>query len=329
MSEGAEAVRRHLVWDNHGCMPLYPGDTRFLPELERYRSAGVDVVSLNVGFDAHPPDLTPAMLETFRAWLAEHDDRYTLATTVRAIETARDEGKLAVCFDLEGGRALDERVENVQRFYDLGIRWMLIAYNRNNALGGGCQDEDGGLTEFGRSVVAEMARVGMVTCCSHTGERTTYEVLEVAEGPIILSHSNPRAIVDHPRNVTDDVMRAIAESGGVVGINGIGIFLGENDVSTETFVRHVDHAVQLVGAAHVGLSLDYVFDVEELEAYLDQQRATFPEELGYRREFRFVEPERLPAISDALLGLGYSDDDLAAVLGGNWMRVAREVWRVI
>jgi len=307
-------------------MPLYPGDTRFLPELARYRDASVDVVSLNVGFDAHPPELTPRMLDTFRAWLDEHTSDYALATSVEAIERARAAGKLAVCFDVEGGTALDGRLDNVQHFYDLGVRWMLIAYNRNNALGGGCQDDDGGLTDFGRSVVGEMARVGMVTCCSHTGERTTYDVLEAAENPIILSHSNPRGLVDHPRNVGDDVMRAVAATGGVVGINGIGIFLGENDVSTETFVRHVDYAAQLIGAEHVGLSLDYVFDLEELEAYLDEQGSTFPEELGYRREFRFVEPERLPAICEALTAMGYSDSDLAAILGGNWLRVAREVW---
>jgi membrane dipeptidase len=326
-STGGSVVDQTLVWDNHGCMPLYPNDTSFLPELRRYRDAGIDVVSLNVSFDAHPPDLAPRMLDTLCGWIRDHAEEYALATSVSAIEDARMSGKLAVCFDIEGGVSLDGRLDMVEYFYDRGVRWMLIAYNRNNALGGGCQDDDRGLSDFGRKVVVEMARVGMVTCCSHTGERTTYDVLETASNPIILSHSNPRALVDHPRNVTDDVMRAVAASGGVVGINGIGIFLGNNDVSTETIVRHIDYVAELIGPAHVGLSLDYVFDEAELAAYLAEQADTFPEELGYRREFRFVEPERTRAIADRLLELGYSRLDVCAILGGNWLRIASEVWQ--
>ncbi len=316
-----------LVWDNHACMPLRPDDTSFLPQLQRYRDSGVDVVSLNVGFDALGAEVAPQMLATMRSWLAEHADEYSIATSVAAIEAARDAGKLAVCFDVEGGTALDGRLDRVQRLYDLGVRWMLIAYNRNNALGGGCQDEDSGLTEFGREVVAEMARVGMVTCCSHTGERTSYDVLEAASNPVILSHSNPRALVDHPRNVTDDLMRAVAATGGVVGIVGNGIFLGDNDISTEALIRHIDYAVQLIGPDHVGLGLDYVFDLSELEEYVKTQAATFPARHGYDREFLFIEPERTPAIAESLSALGYSESDVAAVLGGNWMRVARRVWK--
>ncbi|MFV1988875.1 MAG: dipeptidase [Gemmatimonadota bacterium] len=318
---------RTIVWDNHACMPLDPDDTTFLPQLQRYRDSGVDVVSLNVGFDALGAELAPQMLATMRSWLAERADAYALATSVASIEAAGHEGKLAVCFDLEGGTALDGRLDRVQRFYDLGVRWMLIAYNRNNALGGGCQDEDGGLTEFGRKVVAEMARVGMVTCCSHTGERTSYDVIEAASNPVILSHSNPRALVDHPRNVSDDLMRAVAATGGVVGIVGNGIFLGDNDISTGAVVRHIDYAVQLIGPDHVGLGLDYVFDLSELEKYVKSQAETFPARFGYDREFLFVEPEQTPMIAERLVELGYSQDAVASILGGNWMRVARRVWK--
>jgi len=308
-------------------MPLYTDDTTFLPQLQRYRDSGVDVVSLNVGFDALGAELAPRMLATMRSWLAEHADEYALATSVAAIERARAAGKLAVCFDLEGGTALSGRLDRIPEFYDLGVRWMLIAYNRNNALGGGCQDDDTGLTEFGREVVAEMARVGMVTCCSHTGERTSYDVIEAASNPVILSHSNPRTLVDHPRNVSDDLMRAVAATGGVVGIVGSGIFLGDNDISTEAVVRHIDYAVQLIGPDHVGLGLDYVFDLSELEEYVKNQAATFPARHGYDREFLFIEPERTPVIAESLSNLGYSQGNLASILGGNWMRVARRVWK--
>src|SRR5207244_1237923 len=99
-------------------------------------------------------------------------------------------------------------------------------------------------------VIDEMARVGMIVCCSHTGHTTTMDVMEYSLKPVIISHSNPRAVHDHPRNVTDEAMRACAKTGGVVGLNGIGIFLGDNDISTETFVRHLDYVVQLIGPQH-------------------------------------------------------------------------------
>src|SRR3546814_1364261 len=113
-----------------------------------------------------------------------------------------------------------------------------------------------------------MARVGMVACCSHTGYRTARDVIEYSRNPVIFSHSNPRALFDHPRNIPDDLMLGCARTGGVVCLNGIGIFLGNNDTSTENYFRHMDYAVQLVGAAHVGIGLDYLFDVGELEEYI-------------------------------------------------------------
>lgn len=320
-------IRESLVWDNHGCMPLRPDDTSFLPQLARYRDAGVDVVSLNVGFDGLSPELPFRMIETFREWIEAHSEAYGLATGVAEIRRSRAEGRLAIVFDIEGATAVGEDLGRVERFYDLGVRWMLIAYNRNNLAGGGCQDDDHGLTGLGRDLVAEMERVGMGVCCSHTGEQTTLDVVEAATGPVILSHSNPASLRPHPRNVSDEVMRAIASTGGVIGINGIGIFLGENDIRTETLSRHIDHAVGIVGPEHVGISLDYVFDQRELEDYLAEKAALFPAEMGYDRDIRIVEPERFPQITTALLGCGFEPAEIAGILGGNWLRVATHVWR--
>src|SRR5690606_36645690 len=135
--------------------------------------------------------------------------------------------------------AVADQPSLVSLYYELGVSWMLIAYNRNNAAGSGCQDEDRGLTDFGRMVIDEMTRVGMIVCCSHTGYRTAREVIDYSKNPVIFSHSNPRALRDHPRNIPDELMKACAARGGVVGINGIGLFLGENDNSTEAIVRHI------------------------------------------------------------------------------------------
>jgi membrane dipeptidase len=214
----------------------------------------------------------------------------------------------------------------VEVFHKLGVRTMLLAYNKNNRLGGGCQDLDTGLTEYGRLIIDEMQRVGMVLCCSHTGYRTVREAIEHSKNPVIFSHSNPRAVWDHERNIPDDLMRACAATGGVVNLNGIGIFLGANDNSTQTLLRHIDYAVELIGAEHVGLGLDYVFDQQELDDYLRKHQDVFPPEQGYATGIAMVEPERIPRIAEALLGRGYGEADVQGILGHNNLRVARAVW---
>lgn len=326
---GAEARRLHeeaLVWDNHGCLPIRL-DGSFLPEISRYREAGVDMVSINVGFGDMAWQRHVEMLAHFRHWLLARPENYTLALTTADILSAKTEGKLAVAFDIEGAGAIHDQLSLIQLYYDLGVRWMLIAYNQNNLAGGGCHDEDPGLSAFGRRMVEEMARAGMVVCCSHTGDRTTLDVMAHSSAPVILSHSNPRANWDHPRNVPDEVLDACAAGGGVVGINGIGIFLGENDCSSEAIVRAIDYTVQRIGAEHVGLGLDYAFDQEEVAQYVRASRDIFPPGAGYDSGIRMAPPEQMPELTEALLKRGYAERDIRAILGENFLRVAEQVWR--
>lgn len=315
-----------LVWDNHGCMPLRPDDDSFLPQLARYKAAGVDTVTINVGFGDHGIEEHVRVIAHFRRWLALHARDYMLATSVEDIERAKRAGKLAVLFDIEGMNAVADQPSLVQLYYDLGVRWMLIAYNQNNRAGGGCQDEDGGLTAFGREVLDEMARVGMVGCCSHTGHRTAMEVMDYSARPVILSHSNARAVHDHPRNVSDELLRACAKTGGVVGLNGIGIFIGGEGNLVDGLVRHIDHVAQLIGVEHVGLGLDYIFDMGELDELMANPEM-FPPELGYQAGIQMVAPEAMEEIVVGLSRIGYSEDNLRAILGGNLLRVAKQVWR--
>jgi membrane dipeptidase len=135
------------------------------------------------------------------------------------------------------------------------------------------------------------------------------------------------AIKRHPRNLDDDQIRACAATGGVIGINGVGIFLGDNDASTEALVRAVNYAVQLVGPQHVGLGLDYVFDRAELQSFVAAPTA-FPAGFGYREndELAFASPSQIPTIRTRLEELGYGAESVVAVLGGNFLRLARRVW---
>jgi membrane dipeptidase len=328
LGDAATLLHNSIVWDNHGCMPVArPHDISFLPQLKRYRAAGVSAVMLNVGFGDMGIEDHIRTLASLRHWIKARPNEYLLLCTADDVDQAYATGRLAVGFDIEGANAVADQPSLVSLYYDLGVRWMLLAYNTNNRVGGGCQDEDTGLTPFGREVIAEMERVGMQVCCSHTGHRTVRDVFDVATRPVIFSHSNPSALHAHPRNIPDDLIRACAATGGVVGINGIGSFLGKNDNSSETFARHVDHVAQLVGVQHVALGLDYVFDTQELDDYVSKMAHTFPAELGYEKGVRMVAPEQLEAIVQTLQKLGYSDMDLRAVLGGNLVRLARTVWK--
>jgi membrane dipeptidase len=322
-------LKSSLVWDNHGCMPLRPFDESFLPQLELYRSSGVDVAMLNIGFGEQGIEDHVRMIAHFRRWIAARSDDYLLIETVDDIARARATGRLAIGFDIEGANGIGDQSSLIALYYDLGVRWMLMAYNRNNRVGGGCQDDDQGLTAFGREVLDEMARVGMVACCTHTGYRTVRDVLDYNPNPVIFSHANPRALHDHPRNVPDDLLAGCAATGGVICLNGIGIFLGDNDNSTETYFRHMDHVVQLVGAGHVGIGLDFVFDRGELDEYLTMMKATFPEGLGYDvgAGMKCVSPAQIEGLVELQIRAGYAESDITKILGGNLLRVAQAVWK--
>lgn len=319
-------VRRSIVWDNHACLPLRPDDERFLPQLERFRKSGVTVVGVNVGFDVGTIETHVRMLAHFRRWLKERPADYVLVERIDDVRRAKESGRLGVFFDIEGAKAIDDQISLIGLYYDLGVRWMLMAYNLPNRVGGGCMEERGGLTEFGARVLDEMADVGMIACCSHTGERTALDVIEHSKNPVIFSHSNPRALWDHPRNVRDHVILACAAKGGVVGINGVGAFLGDNDIRSETVARHIDYVARLAGIDHVALGLDYVFDADELLAYLRAHPATFGDDATATQPL-FVAPEQISEIADCLTAMGYAGPDVERVLGKNLLRVAGSVWR--
>lgn len=315
-----------LVWDNHTCTTVSPGKPESLAHLRRFRDIGVDVVTLNVGFDAVPSEYAIRLLADFRHWLRQHPEEFSLVASVADIDAARRARRLGVCFNIEGGNALFGQSNMVSLYYELGVRWMLFAYNRSNALAGGCEDVDNGLTVFGREVQDEMERVGMVLCCSHIGHRSAAELLERARQPVIFSHSNPSSLWSHARNIGDDLMRACARTGGVVGINGIGVFLGENDASVGTLSRHVRYAVDLVGPDHVAIGLDYAFCQQEVQEFVKAHPETYPPE-KYPQGLAMAEPECLPALADSLLAGGLAEADVRKVFGENLRRIAAQVWK--
>jgi len=326
-----KACRLHadaLVWDNHA--GFGPEPSADLEILEAWRDAGVDYLSVNVGYDVIGWQDTVKNIGAFLTWLETHADRFVLVRTADDIPAAKQASKLAIGFDLEGMNALDGEAYMVSLYYRLGVRQMLFAYNLNNLAGGGCHDTDQGLTPFGRRVIEEMNRVGMLVDCSHTGYRTTMEVLEAmqsAGAPAIFSHSNPKALHKHGRNILDEQIRACAATGGVVGINGIGLFLRDRQAGTPALVDCISYVADLVGPQHVGIGLDWT--PESLNSITEADPRFWPAHEGYGQggPMRLADPQQLPQITDALLDRGWREADIRRLLGENFLRVARQVWK--
>ncbi len=319
--------RDALVWDAHSCLPLRP-DTD-LGQLARHKDAGVDFVSINVGMDMNPVADVIGVLAAFRAGIQERSEDFALAGSVADIRRAKQDGRMAIAFDLEGSLPLQGEIAMVQFYYDLGVRQIHIAYNRNNSVGGGCHDTDIGLTDFGHEVVAEINRVGMLMDCSHTGHKTSLDIMAASTRPVVFSHANPKALVDHGRNISDQQIDACAATGGVIGVNGVSLFLGDPAASTESILRHIDYLVRRVGAAHVGLGIDYSYDAVTDDVPPDSHPAYWwPEDAGYDFDgARFARPEQFPEIIDGLFEMDYSETDILGILGENFARVAEATWR--
>lgn len=316
-----------IVWDNHACLPLRNTE-QWLPGIARYHAAGITAVTINIGDSQVPLETLIRTAASIRHFVLQNPDDYLLGLTTADLRSARQSGRLAVCLDVEGVYALGDQLALVEFLYQIGVRWMLLVYNRKNLAGSGCHDpEDTGLTAHGRAILAEMDRVGMIKCCSHTGYRTAHEILDATDRPVIFSHSNPRRLHDHPRNIPDDLIRACAATGGVIGINGIGLFLGNRRPTAADAVRHIDYVAQLVGAQHVSLGIDYMFDSGELQ---DPERASlemWPPEWGYGSGSGILAPEAIPEIAAGLERLGYPPAAIQGVMGENLVRVADAVWK--
>ena len=316
-----------MAWDAHAGFELRSADD--LATLAVWKAAGVNFLSVNVGYDVVPWQRTVKALSLARDWV-RRTDGYRLVSTAAEVDLAIADGEMAVAFDIEGMNALDQSVDMVRFYYDLGVRQMVFAYNLNNAAGGGCHDADTGLTDFGRAVVAEMNAVGMLVDCSHCGYRTTMEAMDCSRDPVIFSHSNVRALRDHERNIRDDQAIRCAATGGVVGVNGINHFVGDDDISTASIADHIDYYLDLIGSEHVGIGLDYFHATDEgvgFEETLSGNDRYWPKAQYSGAKVRCAAPRQIQDIGEELLRRNHPECVVENVLGGNFRRVAGMVWK--
>lgn len=309
------------VWDM--VLPWEPGMGNSVDLLARWHAAGVSFVSVHPAGDRHNIGEAVRRIAQARADILAHPE-FVLAESVADIDQARSEGKLAVGLHVEGSRLFERDLAVIEAFYKLGVRFCHPVFNLLNSFGGGCADEeDVGLSKYGRAVVAQMNAVGMLLDGAHVGHRTSLQMVEESSQPIIFSHVACAAVFSHFRNVGDDQIRACAARGGVIGITGNNNYLGA-DPTVETLFRHLDHVVELVGPEHAGLGIDYVDDSAALDAYVAGRR---DEWAGDWKPFAFATPEQFEPLTARMFDAGYPEQAVRGVLGGNFRRVCSQVWR--
>ena len=293
-------------------------------------------------------------IDAIREMVRTHAKDLVLCTTAAEIRRAHADGKIAVLMGVEGGHMIDSDLAVLRSYADLGVRYMTLTHSVNDEWADSSTDKPAhnGLTDFGKEVVREMNRQGMMVDISHVADKTFYDALAISQAPMIASHSSCRALCDHPRDMTDDMIKALASKGGVIHINYYVGFLsqeyrdamksnpeldkqmqaeiekrcGKNEdcqlregdnlvreavaagklprVTWEAIIQHIDHAVKLVGADHVGLGSD--FD-------------------GANMPYGMEDVSMIPKITDALLKKGYSEADIRKILGENTLRVMEQV----
>ena len=367
--------RDAVVIDTHNDMPSrmlddgYDPDVRHSPgfgtreghtDLPRLIESGLTAEFMSAWIDAPYATRPGASFEramqhvsTIRAWVDRHPDRLTFATTAADVRRAKREGKVAILIGVEGGHAIESSLDRLRDLHARGVRYLTLTWNNGIPWAGASIGADGtrkgGLTPFGREVVREMNRLGMLVDLSHVSDSTFFDAIAVSSVPVIASHSSARALNDFPRNLSDEQLRAVARNGGVVNVNFFSRFLdSEYRVRAEAvdeqiaaarralrsgpdgaaanaelsarrdsliaalpqtpfsvLIDHIDHVARVAGVDHVGIGSD--FDgVSALPAGME-------------------DVTRLPRIAQALLDRGYSESDVAKVLGGNMLRVMERV----
>jgi membrane dipeptidase len=232
-----------------------------------------------------------------------------LALKAADIRDAHAKGELAVMINIEGAEGIQGSLELLRNYYRLGVRMMGLVWNHRNEVADGTNEYavDGGLSTFGREVVREMNRLGMLIDLAHIPPKGFFDTLELSEQPVLFTHGNCHALWQHPRNLTDEQIKALAAKGGVFGISFVNTFMNKQTATLKTVADHIDHVVQVLGSAdHVAYGSDF-------------DGCTPPPGLEDVRQ--------LPALTAELLSRGFSEADMAKILGGNYLRVFEQVLR--
>jgi membrane dipeptidase len=302
----------------------------FDPVLVDRARYGVTFTSITIASDELSVGDTVRWIAAARQYFASRAQKLVFVEKVADIRAAHAAGKIAVNLHFQGSNPLGGDLNLVEVYRRLGIGHLLLAYNYRNLAGDGCHEpNDAGLSAFGRELIAEMNRVGMAVDLTHTGTRTALDALAVSTQPVIISHSNSRGVWDHPRNIPDELAKAVAAMGGVIGVNGVGLFLSNarSDISAQAIARHINHYADLVGPDHVGLGLDSVYDVKfYIENFARKNMEKYRTGGYFKGTPQFAQVAVIPQVAGLLLDSGWSVANVKGFLGENWLRVLERIW---
>jgi len=313
----------HIIWDAHAYPTLEVGSD--LSSLFKFKKYGYSYVCLNVGFEPQSKNEVTNIINYITNYIDENSKNLQLVKSTDEILEAKKTNKLAISFDIEGIGPFENLIENIEFFYNLGVKQIAPVYNKNNNFGGGCFDHDTGLKSSGLDFIDEMNRLGILIDCSHAGYKTCFDIINASSKAIIFSHSNPKELKNHERNIPDQLIINCAKKGGVIGLNGINIFLKNQIITAGNFVNHIDYIRNLVGIEHVGFGLDFVFELKKTLELVKLHPDKFPNSKQYSK-IKMIAPNFIDDIIDELIKRSYSSDEVKLIIGGNFFKVAKSIW---
>jgi membrane dipeptidase len=330
-------VQRSLVIDMLGVLKMDITSAAWNGTLseaavKEFRDSGVTVLHNAVGLGGS--DAYVEAVNFFAQWngfMARNSDLFLLVNRLADIERAKASGKIAVIMGLQNAEHF-RTVDDVVPFHDLGQRCSQLTYNSQNYYASGSTDRiDGGVSDAGAALIQKMNDVGMLVDVSHCGDKTTLDAMDISKKPIAITHANCRALNNHPRLKTDEAIKKLAATGGVMGITGVRNFVRDKEPTTvEHIVDHIDHVVKIAGIEHVGIGSDSDLNgsddmpPEQLKLIKSYYKASY----AFRDKIDtdgFDSPLRFYDLTDALVRRGYSDANIEAILGGNFRRLLGQV----
>lgn len=307
------------------------------------RRAGVDACVYTVHHPGGDFSGTVESLGRLQRRLQNDDLKCAVVRSIQELVSNRNRGRFSLILAFQDPAPIAASLDRLHAFYGLGLRVVQLTYNKANTIGCGCTESwDGGLTDFGRELIEEMNRLGMVIDLSHTSRVTALEALKLSRQPPIFSHANCRQLSPNPRNRSDEELKLIAERGGVIGLSPWGPICWKGKKAEqpdlEDYLDHVDYAVALAGIDHVGFGSDNTLDGSADRGGTRLQASLYPEVVAsydrrvgslpavrYARDFGGL--AQLPAVAAGLRGRGYTSTDITKFLGGNFHRVFKQIWR--
>ncbi len=336
----AKLYRRVLVLDCNSGPPWEDGRLP-LPQtdLDMVRNSGIDVVKWSIGGINADFAETVKEIAYIHQMIEIHPAYFTQVRVPTDMRRAKTEGKLGIIFSFESVDMLDGKLERIELFRNLGVRVMQLSYNRKSPFAAGVMEPDGGgLTPLGREAVNKMNTLGVAVDVSHANAQTTADALAASSKPVIMSHAGCAATHSHPRNKTDDQLRAMADKGGVVGIYDLMYLAASPKQPTlDDYMAHMEHALRIAGEDHVGVGSDVSIDPFDTSA---KGMAEFNKVVEARQKAGLAAPEedrppyvvglnfprKIELIADQLLNRGYPTAVAEKVVGANFARVFKEIW---